>query len=113
MDVQEDVVEQFNQAVGIYPTGILVELNTGEVAVVVAHNTARKLLPTVKVVLDEERKPVRDGRLINLLEFNETCAKDERISIAGSLPLGAFSLDDGQVDLTGSLSKWSWRRLVS
>src|SRR5690606_23462302 len=113
VEFQEDLVEQFIRAVGIYPTGSLVELNTGEVAVVVAHNPARKLLPTVKVVLDAERKPVRDGRLINLLEFNETCAKDERISIASSLPLGAFSLGDGQVDLTGSLSKWSWRRLVS
>ncbi len=112
VEFQEDLVEQFIQAVGIYPTGSLVELSTGEVAVVVAHNPARKLLPTVKVVLDAERKPVRDGRLINLMEFNEACGKEERISIAGSLPLGAYSLDQGQVDLTGSLSKWSWRRLV-
>ncbi len=112
VEFQDDLVEQFIQAVGIYPTGSLVELNTGEVAVVVAHNPARKLLPKVKVVLDAERNPVPDGRLINLLEFNETCGENERISIAGSLPPGRYTLDAAQVDLTGAQSKWSWRRLV-
>ena len=37
---QAEVVEQFMQVVGVFPTGSLVELNTGAVAVVIAQNEA-------------------------------------------------------------------------
>lgn len=48
---QAELVEQFSQALGVYPTGSLVELSTGQVAVVKAQNPARRLYPRVTVVL--------------------------------------------------------------
>ena len=42
---QRELVEQFVQAVGMFPTGSLVELNTGEVAVVIEQNRVRRLRP--------------------------------------------------------------------
>jgi hypothetical protein len=41
--LSESTVDQFVQCVGLYPVGTLVELNTGEVAVVVAQNRIRRL----------------------------------------------------------------------
>jgi HD-GYP domain-containing protein (c-di-GMP phosphodiesterase class II) len=52
------LVEQFVQAVGIFPTGALVELSSGEVAVVVCHNRVRRLEPRVLVVTDAAKKPL-------------------------------------------------------
>lgn len=48
---QGELVEQFSQALGVYPTGSLVELSTGQVAVVKMQNPARRLYPRVTVVL--------------------------------------------------------------
>ena len=42
---QTELVELFIQAVGVFPTGTLVELNTGEVGVVVGQNRFRRLRP--------------------------------------------------------------------
>jgi HD-GYP domain-containing protein (c-di-GMP phosphodiesterase class II) len=42
---QKELVEQFVQAVGMFPTGSLVELNTGEIAVVTGQNRVQRLRP--------------------------------------------------------------------
>ena len=52
-----ELVADFIRMIGIYPPGSLVELDTGEVAVVLATSPQHKLHPLVEVVLD------RDGRL--------------------------------------------------
>lgn len=44
------LVEQFIQCLGIYPIGSVVELNTGEVAVVAALNRVRRLKPRVVLI---------------------------------------------------------------
>lgn len=49
---QDALVEQFIQAIGLFPTGTLVELNTGEVAIVTRQNETRRLKPEIVVVLD-------------------------------------------------------------
>ncbi|MEZ5653302.1 MAG: HD-GYP domain-containing protein [Burkholderiaceae bacterium] len=46
----EPLVEQFVQAVGVFPVGSLVELSTGEVAIVLSHNKVRRLEPRVLVL---------------------------------------------------------------
>ncbi|MGH8400234.1 MAG: HD-GYP domain-containing protein [Gammaproteobacteria bacterium] len=49
---QTEVVEQFMQVVGVFPTGSLVELNSGAVGVVISQNEARRLRPKIMLVLD-------------------------------------------------------------
>lgn len=51
---QGALVEQFMQAIGLFPTGSVVQLNTHEIGVVVAQNAARRLRPKVAVVLDQD-----------------------------------------------------------
>jgi HD-GYP domain-containing protein (c-di-GMP phosphodiesterase class II) len=60
------LVEQFIQCIGIYPVGAIVELNSGEIGIVIAQNLARRLLPRVMVVLDANRNPLRPQRILDL-----------------------------------------------
>jgi hypothetical protein len=61
-----ELFESFIRCLGIYPVGSLVELSTGEVAVVVGASRKRQLKPVIMLVLnkDKQRYPVR--RLFNL-----------------------------------------------
>ena len=48
------------QCLGVYPVGTLVELSTGEVAVVMAQNPVRRLFPQVMLLTDADKK-LRNG----------------------------------------------------
>ena len=54
----EPLVEQFVQAIGVFPVGSLVELSSGEVAVVIAHNRVRRLEPRVLVLSEPDKTPL-------------------------------------------------------
>lgn len=54
---QGSLVEQFMQAVGLFPTGSVVQFNNGEVGVIVKQNVARRLRPKVIMILDAHGKP--------------------------------------------------------
>jgi putative nucleotidyltransferase with HDIG domain len=92
IDFQAELVEEFIQAVGIYPAGTLVELSSGEVAVVVAEYRTRRLRPQVMVLLDAEKQPVAEVRTINLLEQTET-GDGRPLDIVGSLEPQAYGID--------------------
>jgi len=61
------LVEEFIQCLGIYPVGGLVELNSGEVGLVVAHNRVRRLKPRILLLLDPQKKPYRRPIMLDLL----------------------------------------------
>ncbi|MBF0264794.1 MAG: DUF3391 domain-containing protein [Gammaproteobacteria bacterium] len=82
---QADLVEQFIQAVGLYPTGSLVELNTGEIAVVTAINGLKRLKPTIMLILDKDKLPYDDFKTLNLSEHNE-------LSVVKAHKHGAFGI---------------------
>jgi len=52
---QSELVEEFVKCLGVYPVGTLVELNTGEVAVVMMQNPVRRLRPRVMVLTDASK----------------------------------------------------------
>ncbi|MBK7145838.1 MAG: DUF3391 domain-containing protein [Xanthomonadales bacterium] len=52
---QREVVEQLMQCLSVYPTGSLVELNSGEVAIVMAQNHARRLRPRVMLLMTADK----------------------------------------------------------
>jgi hypothetical protein len=54
----EPLVEQFVQAIGLFPVGSLVELSSGEVAVVLAQNRLRRLEPRVQVLTGADKVPI-------------------------------------------------------
>ncbi len=110
---QQDLVEIFIQAVGVYPTGTLVELSSNEVAIVMGHNMERRLQPKIMVVLDENKQPLKHGKLLDLMEWNNRQAGRQALFIKQSLPKGAFDIDENQYLVTGATSKWSLRHLTA
>ncbi len=85
------LVEQFIQCIGIYPVGSIVEMNTGEIGVVIAQNRARRLQPRVMLVLDRERQPIQPQIVLDLLKDPMATPEDpyriRRTVESGSLPL--------------------------
>ncbi len=63
---QDALVEQFVQAIGLFPTGSLVEFNSGEVGIVVKQNEMRRLKPEVVLVLAEDKKKLNSLVLVDL-----------------------------------------------
>jgi HD-GYP domain-containing protein (c-di-GMP phosphodiesterase class II) len=89
-----ELVELFIQAVGVFPTGTLVELNTGEVGVVIAQNRFRRLRPEVMLVLDAQKKVREEFTSINLLTSGEgTSTTEPSLWITRGLEHGAYGID--------------------
>lgn len=90
-----DMVEAFIRMIGIYPPGSLVELNTGEVALVVSTHPGRKLKPKVEILLDNNRHPITP-RVIDL--GSQTTTDGPAREIKAPLPDGAFGISlEGRV----------------
>ena len=107
---QKDLVEKFIEAVGVYPTGTLVELSSAEVGIVTGHNMERRLMPKIIVVLDQDKQPLKTGKLVDLMEYNRS-KSGQYLFIRDSLPKGAYDIDETEYLLTGAKSKWSWTHL--
>jgi len=104
VEFQEELVVEFIRAIGLYPTGTLVELSTGEVGVVVEQNFDRRLKPVVMVVLDAYKQLLRAPELVNLAaeERDKQAKLDsgkyhpseiQRIEILQDLQPGAYDID--------------------
>jgi hypothetical protein len=78
------------QAVGVFPVGSLVELSSGEVAIVVAHNRVRRLEPRVLVLTWPDKAPLAEPIERDLL--NAPRAGNGRLRIIRGLPSGAYGL---------------------
>lgn len=113
---QEDLVEQFIQAVGVYPTGTIVELASSEIGVVVSHTPKRRLWPSVMVLTDAYKKPLKQGHIVDLAKQNEEAAKPGA-RIVDCKPFGYGGIDPSQYEVTGaatrSQSRWNLRALFS
>lgn len=107
-EFQEELVVEFIRAIGLYPTGTLVELNTGEVAVVMEQNFERRLKPKVLIVLDAFKAPlakpisldlaVDDSRKQALVDAGKkTLEEVEKIEIAQDLEPGSFDIDIAKI----------------
>jgi HD-GYP domain-containing protein (c-di-GMP phosphodiesterase class II) len=90
---QGELVEQLMQAVGLFPTGSLVELNTGEVGIVVAQNRSRRLKPKIVIVLRPDKARCRDFPIVDLLAAENEGGGASPPRIVRELPAGAYGID--------------------
>jgi response regulator RpfG family c-di-GMP phosphodiesterase len=91
-EFQAQLYEQFIQCLGVYPTGTIVELSSGEIAIVVAQNRTRRLRPRVMLVLDEEKVALERNSILDL--GDELPGPGERsLEIVNSHDTGAFGID--------------------
>ena len=88
----EPLVQQFVSSVGVFPVGSLIELSTGEVAVVVSHNKLRRLKPRVLVVTGPDKTPLPHPAMVDLL-YDPKVGGEEGVFIKRGLASGAYGLD--------------------
>lgn len=62
-----ELVEQFISCLGVYPTGSLAELSTGEVVAIMAQNPARRLRPRVLVLTGADGQLLSGFHTLDLL----------------------------------------------
>jgi len=112
IEFQEDLVEKFIQAIGIYPIGTLVELSDGQRGVVVSHSPDRRLLPKVMVMTDQAHRPLKQAKIVNLARYNAEVAADACLLVQDCLPTGTDGLDPSRFNVTGAESRWRLGKLL-
>lgn len=95
---QAELVEQFGQALGVYPTGTLIELSSGEVAVVTQQNGARRLFPKITVLTHADKSINPAFPQIDL--WLDDMGDGGRRTILRALRPGAYGIDLGQLFLS-------------
>ena len=95
-EFQPELVDQFTQAIGMFPTGTLVLLNTGEVAVVTAQSRVRRLRPEIMIILDAEKQPLADYRVVDLNQVSATADNQASLWIEQGLEPGAYGVDPAE-----------------
>lgn len=85
------MVEQFIHAIGVFPVGSMVELSSGEVAVVISHSKVRRLKPRVLIISGPDKSPLPHPATVDLLY--QAATHEPPRSILRGLPSGAYGLD--------------------
>lgn len=88
-EFQGELVEQFQACLGVYPTGTLVELNTGEVAIVMVQNQSRRLQPRVAILSKPDKSALDDFLIIDLMRQVDVVRRE----IQRTLPAGSHGID--------------------
>lgn len=86
------LVEEFVQAVGVFPVGSIVELSSGHIAVVIQHTALRRLEPTILVVSRANKSKLAVPMQIDMLRHNAS-HKKKRLRIVRGLPDGSHGID--------------------
>lgn len=94
----EPLVEQLVQAIGVFPVGTFVELTTGDVAVVVAHNRVRRLKPRVLLLMGPDKQRLSRPTMLDLL-YAPAAPDGAEVLIANALEPGAYGIRPEEIHL--------------
>lgn len=87
----KQLVVKFIEAIGIYPPGSVVEMDTGEIGIVLSADSDNRLLPKIALLLDENKHPVPQ-RVIDL-KLERALGSGVQHRIKAVLKDGAFGID--------------------
>jgi len=91
LDFHRDFVEQFVQCLGVYPSGALVELTTGEVGIVLQQNRVRRLRPRIMIILNRNKESNNYFPIVDLMtEIEDKNGKP--LAISKTLDPGAYGI---------------------
>jgi putative nucleotidyltransferase with HDIG domain len=93
VEFQSEIVDQFTSAIGAFPTGTLVELNTGDVGIVTRQNLIRRLRPEVMVIMNSQKQLLDDFRIVDLNEEVTTESGKHSLWIECGLPPNTYGID--------------------
>lgn len=92
------LVEQFIQCVGVFPVGSVVELNSGEIGIVIAQNMVRRLQPRIMVVKDSKGNPIIPYKMLDLMKEPKV-RPDEPYRIQRTLEYDTVKIDPRELFL--------------
>jgi HD-GYP domain-containing protein (c-di-GMP phosphodiesterase class II) len=86
------LVEQFIRCVGSFPVGSILELNSGEIGIVIAEHVMQRIKPKVMLILDRAGKPMLPGKIVDLAA-NPEMGRGEPYRIRRALEQGRLEFD--------------------
>lgn len=92
------LVEQFIQCLGAFPVGSVVEMQTGEIGVVISQNLVRRLQPRVMLVQNAKGDPINPHLVLDLMREPMATA-DEPYRIRRTLDSGIVKIDPKELFL--------------
>ncbi|NKB98147.1 MAG: DUF3391 domain-containing protein [Pseudomonadales bacterium] len=90
---QAELVEFFIKAIGVFPVGSIVELNTGEVGVVVSQSANNRLKPKVMLILEADKSKRAHLVVIDLSIQQTDTSQPLQWWITKELPVNAYGID--------------------
>ncbi len=90
---QRELVEYFIKAIGVFPVGSIVELNSGEVGVVVSQSTNNRLKPKIMLILADDKSERKHLVVIDLSSQDTDESKPLSWWITKELPVNAYGID--------------------
>ena len=96
VEFQAEIVEQFTRAIGVFPTGTLIELNTGQIAVVTKQNRIRRLRPEVMIIMDADKQLLDQFQVVDLNEEKVAPQGNHSLWIECGLPPGSHGIDPAE-----------------
>lgn len=100
----EDMAIKFIKAIGVFPVGSVVELNTGEAGLVIEANLRRRHLPRVILLTDEQKGPREKQKIVNL-SLVETGELPKKYLIKRVCPDGSFGITLREYEQQGLVLK--------
>jgi HD-GYP domain-containing protein (c-di-GMP phosphodiesterase class II) len=96
---QDELIEQFMQCLGVYPVGSLVELSSGEVAIVMAQNPTRRLRPVLMLLTDAAKRIRGHFEPLDLMIADRARLPQAALKIVRGLEAGAYGLEPTELYL--------------
>ena len=88
IDFDSFFMEKFIECIGVYQIGSLVELNTGDVGMIVSHDVENPKRPTLLLLMDKDKNDYYPLRVLNLKLFER-----REFYIVKGLPEGAYGIN--------------------
>lgn len=93
-----DLVENMIQVASTYPTGSLVELSSGEIALVTSQNPGLRLKPNLVLLLDPHKRPYDAYPIVSLANYDQG-PNQEPVHIVKTLADGQYGLKIEELQL--------------
>ena len=93
VEFQAEIVEQFTKAIGVFPTGTLVELSSGEIGIVTKQNRIRRLRPEVMIIMNANKQLLEHFQVIDLNDETVSSKTQHSLWIERGLPAGTHGID--------------------
>jgi HD-GYP domain-containing protein (c-di-GMP phosphodiesterase class II) len=92
-EFQAEVVGQFLQMIGMFPTGSVVEFSDGIVGVVLEQNRQNPLRPKVMLLKDSNGEPFDQPQIMDMQKLSDGDRGSKAVSITKGHEHGAFGID--------------------